>query len=1283
MDLFSITGAKTCYTDLLEIKGDVTMCVDGMYSPDKMQSLNTRIKKLDDSLTKLSIQYGPLHPHFPHIRRMMDDLKGYKKNIGVIVAKGKIRRAPVSFQINGPPGIGKSNVLMLLLKQALHITGIDEYELSDIAFVKEGDKFDSNITNATKAIVIDDIGAVRQDALKTTLPLVHKIIEFSNAIPSPALKAEVDEKGKIYPNHTVLGITSNKEHMFVNGVFTTAQAIYRRVPILIEVLVPTEFSSGGTIDLNKVQASGRPLVDIIQFQIFRRYEKDGHPSKQICHYNCDELDVCGGPKTIGLHDLLSCFNKMASDDWNRSINYQKVIDRVISLEFCGNCGIVMHGDICPCSVVLIEEEYEPTMIMNDIPLGFFNYCVSLLLWPVYNLIALYRVTKFKWELARRGLQLMEGIDFYGEAVKQIDDKVQRRISSFRNEYKGLVRICGIGILVFSSYKFIKYMTKRSEEMTPTVKITLEGQDLDLVLPPENERPFYIPDSSKIGERQDVISKVYEGLAKSSSNTTESKLLSIMNNNCYLLCIGSKCVNGFFVSGQIFVTVAHVFPKEFLENLDSSEVLGCKLINQKVTTSIFSLERKYVRRVNESDMVYILFYQVNPKSDLSRYIRYVKDDGAISLPNAKMFSLKKDGVVSNCISDLYNGKIENISMNMDEKKFHGKGFVFTPASEVGTSGSLVYRVEGQQAFILGIQSAASHFNTSFVQGFDVFDYNDILKSVDSWIPTYNKIPIPPIKLDESPGKYSIYPHLIGNAIDYVGTIPNYIGSKSKSNFRRTNLYPYLTNDGKFKINGVNISKDRYIIPHLSPFTLDKRIWISPKLIGLGQSATTDMSEPSPTLLRVCYEDYMEEIRCLKFPEVHGPLTVDEAINGVPGIKGMNKQAAAGFGHSGVFGDYLIYDTPQVAHLKPEILKEFRRLEADVFYGKAVMQIMKANVKDEIIKEKKQLSPRIFMSSPMLFMLLCKVWLMPILNFFLIFPNEFEVCLGINALGKSWTLLYDSLSQRRYVFDGDYEKYDKRQFRSILLLFIRFIEEVCDIVHYPKYGKRMAVHCVEMMIFYFVEVNGDIYMPHRSLASGVLVTIFLNSFVNSILFRIVWFSYFSERFRKMNTLRTFGDDCANGTDEKKFNLFLMRDELKKYGMVFTPANKSLEHLEFTPLSEVTFLKRSFKVVYLKDGERYALCPLDEISILKMLSFTDCKREEESLIILNNIIDAHKQYWFHGKNVFLNRKAFLQKLSFYEGYFNSIGDNKESGNPYFWYTFEELEEEYLNKGLQIQFI
>jgi hypothetical protein len=122
-----------------------------------------------------------------------------------------------------------------------------------------------------------------------------------------------------------------------------------------------------------------------------------------------------------------------------------------------------------------------------------------------------------------------------------------------------------------------------------------------------------------------------------------------------------------------------------------------------------------------------------------------------------------------------------------------------------------------------------------------------------------------------------------------------------------------------------------------------------------------------------------------------------------------------------------------------------------------------------------------------------------------------------------------------------------------------------------------------------------------------------------------------FRKYVTLITYGDDnVANVSDDLDgFNHTTIQAEFAKFNIKYTMADKEAESIPFIDISEVSFLKRSFRY-----NERLGkiVGPLDESSIHKMLSVWVKSRsisEQEQMVAV--CASAMQEYFFYGEEKF----------------------------------------------------
>lgn len=1342
-DIFCANNLREVQVELLQHRADSAFAVADGGSPDSVSGLYERIGKTMDKIAKVSLYYGPVHRYTPAINKMREELTKITNDIKTIMKKGTIRVTPVVFELFGPPGVGKSILLYDLVYLILRMTGVPNPTIGMVSHINESDKFDSTIHNGTRAIVLDDIGAIRQGVLDGP-PMITKLINFVNSVPSPSHQAELSNKGAIYPMPHVIGITTNIKDMLIADSMNVPEATARRTPIVISFIVPAALCITGTskLDNSKLDRSRdihHQLLYVIEVRRicpktakllpFRRHYTTnyGMPGQKGI-FPMLELEDGFGNKALSYESMMIVFRDISLEMWDRSVEYRDHIEGVMKTRGCPKCHLPITMSCCACtygglnvevvpSVASLSTDeklsYEGTMIwpsagqaslMILVPpiSAIFLYFVPVhktMLYP-FNVVNYYqKKVQYKIMGAVKGVNFLEKVMEVEDDLRSLEDNLGAeafKVFTTKRTFVRFLAMASVALAAYKTYQFVSnYMSfkgdsndgegkKTKSTHEATIVKTMLGQQVDIVLPPvESIKPYLYPTEYKT-DRVPYSSDITKGLTEPMVNTTYGALLTKLAKSSFLIIIDGGQFNGFFLKDQIFVTVAHGFPPKFFS--EEGVVVSIILTNQFTTTSPIEIEKQQVYR-GDGDIVYINMSPVNRYADLTKYCRVFKT-GEVILPEVTAVSLEmENSVIRHKSNRLYNGRYMEVGVNISAYKSHviTKGYEFDGMMARGSSGCPVILINGHTASIIGIQSAIDK-GTSMMQRLENIDFSTLMTKFDvddilqAQVEQYIDVPI-----TDKPGAYSVAQHLEGSAISYVGTLIEHHPVRNKTSFRHSIFYPYIVKDGLFYDRERLITSDKYVIPELSPYTItddsgNKR-WVSHKLVGVGQAATADVVEICQTMIDVCHADYMSAITKLKFPKIDGPVSLSDVLNGAEGVKKINVKASAGFYHRGLIKDML--DGSEGSYtLKPEIQIQYDLLEKQIYSRRAPYQCVTVNVKDEIVKESKLASLRVFMCFPALFTILCKRYLTPLLNIILAHPDAFEVALGINALGKSWTQMIGVLFQRKYILDGDYKKYDKKQMRRILLSFKRMIAYLCIQSNYPGWCTMMCLCLIDMMIYHVIVVGADLFELFRSLPSGCLLTIFFNCYVNSMYFRIAWFSKFEGDFRTMNSLRTYGDDALNGTNCADFNMQMISSELAKYGVTFTAASKEDSNLPFSTPEKITFLKRGFKKTLLSDGQFYYLCPLAEASIFKMLAFTDASVGDEPLIMCANLIDAQKQYWFYGRDMFEHMTILLRDIAVKANVSGGIGEC-DSAKKLRWFTYEQIEAQYLGGTLQIQFL
>lgn len=245
-------------------------------------------------------------------------------------------------------------------------------------------------------------------------------------------------------------------------------------------------------------------------------------------------------------------------------------------------------------------------------------------------------------------------------------------------------------------------------------------------------------------------------------------------------------------------------------------------------------------------------------------------------------------------------------------------------------------------------------------------------------------------------------------------------------------------------------------------------------------------------------------------------------------------------------------------------------------------------------------------------------------------------GINPFSAEWNLLAEKLNSYGNASTlnkgaGDYEKYDK-------LLYPVIQNAVLDLInkwYNDKYALARKVLFLE--ITNTRHIRGDIvFEDFFSNPSGVFLTTTLNILANHIAANYAWFRSNSNslasisQFYKNVYFVAFGDDNAFSVAMDKTKIFneqVMSDYVKELGMKYTNENKTAVSSELRPITQISFLKRGFRVI--PQYNRFG-APLELGVILEMPYWTKKGIHSEE-IVHDNVDCALRELSLHPKEVF----------------------------------------------------
>lgn len=390
----------------------------------------------------------------------------------------------------------------------------------------------------------------------------------------------------------------------------------------------------------------------------------------------------------------------------------------------------------------------------------------------------------------------------------------------------------------------------------------------------------------------------------------------------------------------------------------------------------------------------------------------------------------------------------------------------------------------------------------------------------------------------------------------------------------------------------------------------------------------------------------------------PLSEMETICGIDGLRFIDKippSTSIGFPLSGPKANYLtlLDPTDHPTHQCPAVLDQRfwdHAYEMEELYikGERAYPIFKACLKDEPTKLTKD-KVRVFQGAPVAMQLLVRKYYLPVARVLSMLPFVSECAVGVNAQGPEWDQLANHVKRfgAERILAGDYSKYDLRMPAQVMFVAFRIM---MDIARESGYSERdlIVMEGIATDICYpLMAYNGDLIQHYGSNPSGHNLTVYVNSIVNSLLFRCAYYHITRDRknvpeFRVVCSLITYGDDAKSSVREDfpEFNHISVAQFLEEHDMKFTMPDKESEPTPYMTDEEADLLKR--KNVYSEDTGMI-MGALDEESIFKSLHATlRSKANTREQQAMQNIDGGLREWFSHGRDVYEKRREQMIEIA-----------------------------------------
>jgi hypothetical protein len=196
---------------------------------DRLEGLTSKIKIIAKAAKGLEKKL--LNDKLSKLVGMKNDYITFK------IANG-VRRAPFALQFFGESSQGKTTCSDQMIDAMLASAGLQtgkEYR----AAVNPGDKYQSNWTTKKTVMIIDDLGNSKADFV--TAPPTQAIIDVCNNQMYYANMADLESKGKVFIEPTIVSVTTNIKHLDAGTYSNCPYSVQRRMHVVITVLAKREF----------------------------------------------------------------------------------------------------------------------------------------------------------------------------------------------------------------------------------------------------------------------------------------------------------------------------------------------------------------------------------------------------------------------------------------------------------------------------------------------------------------------------------------------------------------------------------------------------------------------------------------------------------------------------------------------------------------------------------------------------------------------------------------------------------------------------------------------------------------------------------------------------------------------------------------------------------------------------------------------------------------------------------------------------------------------------------
>ena len=666
-----------------------------------------------------------------------------------------------------------------------------------------------------------------------------------------------------------------------------------------------------------------------------------------------------------------------------------------------------------------------------------------------------------------------------------------------------------------------------------------------------------------------------------SGVKQVKTPEYLSKNQCIIQVGSRKALGIFVKGRYLLTVRHLFldyplisdiqkrtvklQSEMLPVYLQDTNMTMTFVNGLIVNDHYSKENIVELYNDNDDMGDLVLYKCSNntpmRSDILNhfpiYDEVLKDKAIIfNSINNDIAKLVRHTLVHN----------DNFVLKYDvgdQIWLAAKSFSYRAETIVGDCGSFITS-DSAQPQILGIHIGGFKGRDNLSYGVSTrVTRSLLLKALDKFDEEPNMvIGTPQLKIVES----EIVPKF-GSRIEFIGKVEGV----SAYPIGKTDLRPS-------PLHGLFPVTTQPSITNIYDKRLDGRNILLEGINKYGKSIPLFDNKTEKLVLQSFIDDFKGGNRTI--------LTLDEAINGVEDINGMDMSTSPGYPYSciGMGGNKRkFFDQIEGKYrFKEEYQQEYDEYESQLLQGNIVSYPWIDCLKDErrSIEKVKMGKTRVFSSASFFYILLFKRFYGRFLQH--LNNSRFKTFyrVGMNKDSIEWDTHVRKLIEvgGDNLFDLDYHSMGgNNSIQNVNLFF-----DIADEWYSDEHSKiRRALREIESFAYHmYYDIDSRSWMLYRLIGgtnSGTLITIALNSISLEANLRRAWLHlvphmrdlYYYKRFVRSCAMGDDGVVSCHNTIKEHFNYDNIKEYLWNFGIELTSGDKD-EHSSFKNFQEIVFLK-----------------------------------------------------------------------------------------------------------------